>query len=334
MRHHSDKHMTKKTILATIDFIKKQIHNQEHFFVSFFGGEALLQFHNILFIIEDLEKEFGEKVSFDISTNGFLLQSEDIINQLLKHDVGISVSLDGCKEIHDKNRMLLSGEKTFDQIVVNLLNFKRKYPKEYNKRIRILVTAGSLTDIMTMNKNIEQFKNLIGVKKPFISHIFPNFAKGEFYNDKISLKRKFLDKAIEHKKEGKYDFYTIILDDLLKKSNKKFQLPEQCSIIHLKTCFDSMYSIFINTDGLLFPCEKFDTEHSIGDIQSGIKIRQLKKWSHIYNLKRTFLCSNCNIIEYCTRCLADLKMSYSEQKQMCAIYRENINLSQVYNNNM
>ena len=329
MRTHTGKSMSKETILDSIEFIKHYAHKEDNIVVSFFGGEALLQVDQIVFIIDNLNAYFGTRISFDISTNGLLL-TPDIIERFLKYNIGISVSLDGCRTIHDRNRILSSGEGTYDRIVANLLYFKNTYPDEYNKRIRILITVGSLEDIVIMNKNFEKFENLLGIKPPFVSHIYPNFKKKQLYKDDISLKIMFLNKAVEHKKRGMYDFYTIILDDLLKKTKKRFECDKNCTCIQLKTCLNNMYSVFIDVDGRLCPCEKFDTSHFIGDVKLGISIKLLQKWSCIYSIKRTFLCCNCKIIEYCTRCLADLKMSFSEQEQMCAIYRENIELAQLY----
>lgn len=330
MRTHTSKVMDMKTILHSIEFIKLHAHASDKIVVSFFGGEALLGLDSILIFVDNLNQFFGDRVSFDISTNGLLLTTE-IIDQLMCYNIGVSVSLDGCKEIHDKYRKTISGKESYDTIVSNLKCFKERYPEEYKKRIRLLVTVGSLEDIMAMNDNYSNFKELLGDKPLFISHIYPNFSKNELYEDDFTLRKRFYDKALEHKKNGINDLYTIVLDDLLKKKDKVFSCIESCNTVNLKTCLDDMYCIFIDVEGQLYPCEKFKPCHFIGDVKTGINDKLLRKWSVIYNFRRTALCGDCQQIEYCKRCLADLKMSFSEQKQMCAIYKENLELSKTYN---
>lgn len=329
MRTHSDKSMSKETIIDSIEFIKKHAHSEDQIVVSFFGGEALLEIDRIVFIIESLNAFFGERISYDVSTNGLLL-TDDIIKRLLKYDIGISVSLDGCQEIHDKNRVLPSGDGTFVNVVNNLLHFKKSYAGEYSKRIRILITAGSIEDVIVMNNYFDKFEELLGDKPLFISHIYPNFKKGLLYEDDIYFKKRFLDKAVEHKKRGIYDLYTIMLDDLLKHANKRFDDDCALSRVNLHTCLNNMYSIFIDVSGNLGPCEKFDTYHYIGNVKSGINKTLLQKYAYSYCIRKNILCGSCDYIEYCKRCLADLKMSLSEQRQMCKIYQENINLAKIY----
>lgn len=329
MRSHTNRSMKKEVIKDTIAFIERHAHKSDGITISFFGGEALLNLDNILYIVEKLSASFRERVFFDISTNGLLLTIKTV-EKLLKFNIGISVSLDGSRILHDRNRKTISGEETYDRIVDNLKSFKESYPDEYHKRIRLLMTAGTLDDIKVMNESFSEIKEIMGEKPPFISHIYPNFKTKELFFDTLDAKKKFLDLAVEHKEKGIYDLYTFVLDDLIKKATKKFTCTESCSKIKLKTCLDNMYSVFVNIDGILYPCEKFDLYHTIGNVKLGVNPNYLRKWSIIYCFRRSVLCEGCQAIEYCTRCLADLKMTFAEQKKMCKEYVENIELAKVY----
>ena len=333
MRKHANRSMEHDTILKTIEFIKSHAHKTEVIVVSIFGGEALLQLNQIVFIVEELSAYFKDRVVFDISTNGLLLSST-IVDKLIRYKIGISVSVDGCKTIHDKNRKTIDGKGTFNHVVDNLLKFKERYPNEYQDRIRLLVTVGSIEDVIRMNEQFASFKKLLGNKPPLVSQIYPNYKKKEFHFNDAVIETEFLEKAITKKKNGVFDFYTIILDSLLKKAEKKFTCSEKDKKIYLRTCLDNMYSIFIDAEGRLYPCEKFDTSHYIGDLETGVSKKLLYKWSIIYNFRRSILCSNCKIVEYCSRCLADLKMSFVEQKEMCKEYKKNIELALMYNHKL
>jgi len=327
MRKHADNSMSQEIMLDAISFIKNQAHKTDTIIVSFYGGEALVKFSQVIYMIERLYAIFGDRVLFDITTNGLLL-TNDTVDRLMQYNIGISVSLDGCKSIHDRNRRNIAGGGTYDQVVSNLLRFKERYPAEYKKRIQLLVTVGGIEDIMEMNKTFPEFAELLGEKPPYIARIYPNFKKGELYEDDMSKMQEFMEEAVIHKQNGQYDFYTIMLDELLKDANKKLNVGSEK--IQIRTCLDDMRHIFIDTDGRLYPCEKFDTRHYIGTLQSGIDKKLLYKWSSIFHFRRSVLCKDCEFFEYCSRCLVDLKMSYSENKQMCEEYKKHIELALLY----
>ena len=46
MRTHSDKHMSRETMDQAINFIKTNVAENQTVFVSFYGGEALMQMEN------------------------------------------------------------------------------------------------------------------------------------------------------------------------------------------------------------------------------------------------------------------------------------------------
>ena len=63
--------------------------------INFFGGEPLLKFNDI---IKPLVEKYNEKVYFNITTNGILLD-EDIVDFFYKYNVGILLSFDGVPEV-------------------------------------------------------------------------------------------------------------------------------------------------------------------------------------------------------------------------------------------
>lgn len=325
-RSHSGKHISKGTIDAAISFINSYSHKTDLINVSFFGGEALLQLDDIEYIVSRLSSQYDNRISFDISTNGYLL-SDSVVKRICKiKNLNISVSIDGCREIHDKYRITRQGKPTYNTIYSNLLNFKRNNIEEYNKRIRLLITLGSLKDAIIINKEYDQFKEILSDKPLFISHIIPNFNSQDLYRDSIEEKRAFYETALEHKKNNISDISTLLLDELLKKTKKRF-LVSSSGKVNVQTCLNMMNCIHIDCDGNLFPCEKFSTNLSIGDVWNGFDRNAIQKISHKYALRKTLLCSDCKLVEYCNRCLTDLKLSFSESKIMCQDYIENINLA-------
>jgi len=319
--------MTEETLRRSLEFIVGHCASGSEISVSFFGGEALLHLDRIEDAIWYLKGELGNNVRFDLSTNGLLLTPSNVERLIALPETTISVSLDGCKSVHDRNRKDIGGRPTFDRIVAHLKSFKEKHGPEYCKRIRLLVTAGSLDDISLMDEHFPEFSELLGERPPLVSHIFPNFEKRLFYRDSLEKKRQFVRDAIGYQSKGLTNFHTILLDNLRHKAGKKITGSLQSGRIRLRTCLDCLYSVYISATGLLYPCEKFGEAHSIGTVGNGFDERKLRHLTYSYVLRRSLLCSRCSYVSYCDRCLADSKMTISEQRIMCEDYKENIQLA-------
>lgn len=90
--------------------------------IEFQGGEPLLNWNAVVEVIkysEELNSKNGKKVEYVLCTNLTLLDEEKC--EFLKdHDVLISTSLDGGKNIHDANRVLRVGESSYDIFIEKL----------------------------------------------------------------------------------------------------------------------------------------------------------------------------------------------------------------------
>lgn len=89
--------------------------------IRFFGGEPLLVWEKVPPLVEygrKIAEKQGLDVSFAIATNGTLL-SEEHCDFFLEHDFAVGLSIDGSKEVHDRNRRWIDGSGTFERTVDN-----------------------------------------------------------------------------------------------------------------------------------------------------------------------------------------------------------------------
>src|SRR5262249_4895812 len=112
-----------ETARTSVDFLFQKAGNNREVNVIFFGGEALLNFklmREVVDYAEEQGRERGKKVDFSLTTNGTLL-SDEIIDFFQAHRFGLTVSIDGPQELHDKRRFFLTnkGERkgSYEQIV-------------------------------------------------------------------------------------------------------------------------------------------------------------------------------------------------------------------------
>lgn len=107
--------------------------------IGWFGGEPLYGFQ----AIEDLGPffiEIAEKYSLGyvshMTTNGYLL-TPDVAEKLLQWKViNFQITIDGMREQHDAKRPARDGCGTFDQIISNLIELKKR-PEFFRVRVRV-----------------------------------------------------------------------------------------------------------------------------------------------------------------------------------------------------
>ncbi len=107
--------------------------------VYWFGGEPLLASDVIIELSEffmNYCKKHGKKYGAFITTNGYLL-TPALTSRLLS--LGISnyqITIDGPEPLHNKNRKLAGGGKTYERILQNVLDFKAQ-PFDFRVSIRV-----------------------------------------------------------------------------------------------------------------------------------------------------------------------------------------------------
>lgn len=110
---------TKEVDDSIIKFIKANV--AKHIRITWYGGEPLLNFKSMKYIMENLSKKtVRKKVYYDIITNGYLLNKikvEFLKNYAVEY---IQITIDGPKETNDKTRILGNGKGSFDMILKNL----------------------------------------------------------------------------------------------------------------------------------------------------------------------------------------------------------------------
>ena len=92
--------------------------------ISFFGGEPLLAFANVVKPIVEhtayLASKYGKRYSIQMTTNAYLLKPE-YADFLSKYNVQhYQITLDGNKKRHNKVRSDATGRGSYDEIVANI----------------------------------------------------------------------------------------------------------------------------------------------------------------------------------------------------------------------
>jgi radical SAM/SPASM domain FxsB family protein len=107
------------------------IHRLEQVFISLHGGEPLMVGPKRLDqICETLSACLKGVVRplFTTQTNGTLL-NDSIIEVVAKHDIAVSVSIDGVQHFHDRHRRDHNGKKSYERVVAGVNRLKQLSPR-------------------------------------------------------------------------------------------------------------------------------------------------------------------------------------------------------------
>lgn len=128
-RVHSKKKMDFDMIKKGILFLRDHSVDSPEVYIGFYGGEPLLVFDMLKKAVEYAEEVFeGKKVNYTVTTNATLF-SEEIIEFFEQYHIQTMISLDGPKEIHDRNRVFENGQGTFDSVMNKVNLIRTKYPQ-------------------------------------------------------------------------------------------------------------------------------------------------------------------------------------------------------------
>lgn len=265
--------------------------------IDFHGGEPLIAFEKIKKAVDYANKQaviLGKNISFVLQTNGTLLNNEKL-EFIKENKIGIGVSFDGPRHIHDRSRFYPNKKGSFDEVMrgIELL-------RQYNMPIK---TATVITNPNEMEEIFDFFvNNGIYRMKFMLCHnqgrglecIEPNQI--EFAQNHL----KILDKAIDfNKKHGN----KIKLTCLAPIINNITTFSRQWSCMN-SPCGAGSQNIAIGEDGRILPCDymfgcRNENKFILGNIRDNISFVDLiDKSSIIHDIRER----NVRNIEKCRDC--------------------------------
>ena len=140
--------MSLETAQQSIEMLLRESPDQPRYTIVFFGGEPLTNLPLIRQVVQWAEPLFaarGKRLDFSMTTNATLLDEQSIAF-LQQHRFSIAVSIDGPKAVHDRNRVTVGGQGTYETVARKV----RLLLASYRARpvgARVTLTRGT-TDIL------------------------------------------------------------------------------------------------------------------------------------------------------------------------------------------
>jgi uncharacterized protein len=117
------------TAQAAIEMLLRESPGRARYNVVFFGGEPLTQMPLLEQVVAWGEPRFAQanaRVDFSLTTNATLVSAR-VADWLSAHNVGVAVSIDGPKAIHDRHRTTRGGNGSYDAVASKIRLLRERY---------------------------------------------------------------------------------------------------------------------------------------------------------------------------------------------------------------
>jgi uncharacterized protein len=236
----------------------------------------------------------------------------------------IDISLDGPEEEHNRYRVKPNGSGSFAEVFFNIKKIKEKFPGYFDKNIRFLLTIHPYHDL----KKIEEFllanETLFNKQNLVISRVSTvNLKKNTlklWYGNNKRLKEQ--EASLDKEKW----FYKKMLSAAFEKA---YSLPTRVLFkqnFFTGTCFPASDKLYIDTAGNIHICEKMNPHFVIGDVDSGVDLKTIKRIAANWRRQIVRLeCWNCAVWWQCSFCFATCVRfkRFVLNKKKCDDFRKN-----------
>ncbi len=287
--------MSYETAVESIEMLLRESPGQKKYNIVFFGGEPLTHMPLIRKVVAYCETRFAELgavADFTLTTNATMLSAE-LIEWFNEHRFGLTVSMDGPRSLHDKNRITVGGEGTYDVVSRKaklLLDADMSRPVG----CRVTLTHG-ITDVIAI---FDHLYNELGFHEVGFGPVTSgdiaafNLQEHELVEVFSAMKRlgqRYLEYALENRNLGFGNMHQLMID--LHEGNKK-QLP----------CGAGVALLAVDTEGGLNLCHRFTGSElpTFGTVQEGIDKPRLAKFVEQRLDRSNTGCETCQIRNLCS----------------------------------
>lgn len=280
-----------ETAKHAIDFVVEKSGTRRNIEVDFFGGEPLMAMDTVKKCVEyarSIEDEKGKNFRFTITTNGVLLDDENIeyINREMSNCV---LSLDGRREINDRNRLTVNGKGSYDMIVPRFKKLIDARDKSLDYYVRGTFTRDNLDFAADVLHIADLGIDSISVEPVVASSDAPYCLREEDLPE-IFEEYKKLAAVMTQRKDFSFFHFNVDLS----------QGP--CVIKRLRGCGAGSEYVAVTPEGNIYPCHQFvgNPDYLIGNVHEGTFDMDISDRFSALNIYTREDCQSCWARFYCS----------------------------------
>jgi uncharacterized protein len=302
------KFMTEETARESVDFLLRESGDNQAAHLTFFGGETLMNFpvlKRTIAYARTRAAEAGKQIDFSLTTNATLLKPE-IIEFLAEQQVGVTISIDGPKEIQNKFRVFHNGAGSYDVVVPKI---KALLEKHRSRPIgaRVTLTTPKL-DVKRIFRHLTEEIGFWEVgfapvtTSPNREYAIGEDGYGEMLAQFRELAFEFLEAAVQNRHHG-FSNVKETLEEIHKGMSKAYP------------CGAGLGLLGVATDGEVALCHRFagSGAHKFGSVRDGIDREAQQAFLDRHHIAEKTDCSKCWVRPLCAGgCYHEAHTRYGE----------------------
>ena len=277
-----------------LDFLVAHSGSHVNLEVDFFGGEPLMDWQvlkDLVAYARSIEKDAGKHFRFTLTTNGVLVDDE-VIEFANREMNNVVMSLDGRREVHDRFRVDLAGNGSYDRIVPKFQEFaRRRGGRDYY--IRGTYTHHN-TDFLNDIRHMADLGFTKLSMEPVVCDPADPCALTE--EDMPVLKAQYeqlADWMLTRRLEGRpITFYHYMID----------LSHGPCIYKRLSGCGSGVEYMAVTPWGDLYPCHQFvgEEQFKMGNVWDGVTNEAVREDFRSCNIAAHPECADCWAKLYCS----------------------------------
>ncbi|MDL2257345.1 radical SAM peptide maturase [Bacteroidales bacterium OttesenSCG-928-I14] len=303
---------------------------QNNIYISFYGGEPLLNMDFIKEVVHYINKEIKcstRTFTFSMTTNAILLHK--YMDYLVENKFNLLISLDG-DEYNTSYRVDHAGNPSFCKIINNVDILKQKYPEYFDLRVNfnaVLHNRNSVESIYSFIKgrynkipSIGELNNM-GIrpemKKEFLEtyrNSYESLRQSEHYEE---IEKDMFIQSGTYQSVSTYllqhsEFVYKDYNELLFGKREGYSIPTG-------TCLPFAKKVFVTVNGKILPCERIGHQFGLGQLtEKGVDL-DFEAIAYKYNqyyAKVDKQCKACFNKKACIQCIFNLP-DIDNEKVVC-----------------
>ena len=282
------KFMSEETARESVEFMLKASGPSKVARLTFFGGETLLNFPVLQKTVPYARRrgaELGKHVEFSLTTNATLLKPE-IIDFLAANDIGVTVSIDGPRDMQNRFRVFHDGRGSYDVVIPKVRELLQRH------RSRPIGARVTLTrEVLDIGRIFRHLTEEVGfwevgfapvTTSPDLPHALGEAGFDHMLAQFQALADEFLHAALANRHHG-FSNVKDTIEEIHKGASKAYP------------CGAGFGLMGVATDGDVALCHRFagSDDHKLGTVRDGVDRGAQRDFLEQHHLDHKTDCQTC-----------------------------------------
>ncbi len=281
--------------------------------IVFFGGEPLIERDLIRQVVAYINSARRSHYQIDLSaTTNLTLLPDSLARFLIENNIGLDVSLDGPRQVHDLYRCDGADRGSFDTVYDNLARLRQLSPEYFATRVRAIVTLNGNSDLAAIRDFFDAGDPCIP-RVAFIGAV-RDLRDGAFHQRFPYEPERYMNQYYElladyhrRKRAGvplvRGDFlYHLLEEPIFALYKRVMRYGDSGFALCPNGCIPGR-RLAVSTSGEFHICERINEDFAIGDVDLGVDLDRCQQVQQQY-LAALPDCAHCWARGICQFCFA------------------------------